>query len=217
MPPRNFFLSPLSLSCRRYSDGTGFDQNFGAQCSGACDKLGNVVDLEPSCSFISISSLLNISTNTHLHGHYSGIFIAMVIFSPGHLLSCLLELFCSFTFQAKALADPSSYDKYIEQRRQEKLEKEFANRITVSYIRFEFSVLLFFLCQLFCTVIVILGGRLNLWYLLLQPSITFFIIPYCINLFLFLKCIYLFRYTNICINWCLHMPPRKLVDPIMPG
>ncbi|XP_062111985.1 uncharacterized protein LOC133823328 [Humulus lupulus] len=32
--------------------------------------------------------------------------------------------------KAKALADPSSYDKYIEQRKQEKLDKELANRIT---------------------------------------------------------------------------------------
>ncbi|KAF4374454.1 hypothetical protein F8388_016005 [Cannabis sativa] len=31
---------------------------------------------------------------------------------------------------AKALADPSSYDKYIEQRKQDKLDKELANRIT---------------------------------------------------------------------------------------
>lgn len=35
----------------------------------------------------------------------------------------------SVYMKAKELADPSSYDKYIEQRRQEKLEKELATRI----------------------------------------------------------------------------------------
>lgn len=34
--------------------------------------------------------------------------------------------------QAKSLADPFAYETYIEQRKQEKLEAERRNRITVS-------------------------------------------------------------------------------------
>lgn len=50
----------------------------------------------------------------------------------------LLYIFTIFLFifyiylQAKALADPFAYETYIEQRKQEKLEAERRNRITVS-------------------------------------------------------------------------------------
>lgn len=43
------------------------------------------------------------------------------------------DLVCFTCLQAKALVDPFAYEEYIEQRKREKLEKELASRITVSY------------------------------------------------------------------------------------
>lgn len=41
--------------------------------------------------------------------------------------------------QAKSLVDPFAYDAYLEQKKNEKLEKERASRITVSYFHIVFS------------------------------------------------------------------------------
>lgn len=52
------------------------------------------------------------------------------------LILCILSLF----LQAKELANPFSYEEYIEQKRQEKMEKERANRIAVSNMNIEFVI-----------------------------------------------------------------------------